>query len=121
MDKLYKYFDLTLVNQIKCSNRDENEYNNFYNYLQNQKNRSNSKIFGLPKTNNIIINNENKIIKDYVFNILIDLEKNNKLASVAILGFSKNEYGELIINFTKNISLSKNRKDIELNNKKNKK
>ena len=121
MDKLYNYFDLTLVNQINCSKRDENEYNNFYNLIQSYKNYSKSKIFGFPKTNNIIINNETKGIKDYVFNNLIDLEKNNNSNSEVILDFSKNEYGELIINFTKNVTLSGIRKNIELNNKKNKK
>ena len=90
MDKLYKYFDLTLVNQIKCSKRDENEYNNLYNFMKNYQNYSNSKIFGFPRTNNIKIYNEtNKNIKDYIFNNMIDLEKNNESTSEAILELSK--------------------------------
>ncbi len=122
MDKLYNYFDLTLVNQIKCSNRNESERTNFYNSIKN-KNISSSKIFGFPSTNNININNltnQTKNINDYIFNNLINLE-NSTLAPEIILDFSSNKYGELKINFTKNILLSNLRKDIVLNNQKLKK
>ena len=124
MDKLYNYFDLTLANKIKCENRNETEKINFYNKMKN-KNISSSKIFGFPLTNNInlnnisndnIKNNDNKI-SDYIFDNLINLENSNE-SSEAILDFSSNEFGEMKINFTKNISLSNQRKVIETNNKK---
>ena len=92
MDKLYNYFDLTLVNQIKCSNRNESERTNFYNSIKN-KNISSSKIFGFPSTNNININNltnQTKNINDYIFNNLINLE-NSTLAPEIILDFSSNK------------------------------
>ena len=120
MDKLFSYFDLTLVNQINCSKRDEIEYHNFYSTIKN-KNLSSAKIFGFPYTNNIQKNgNETINIKDYIFNNLINLETSNK-TSETILDFSTNKFGELKIHFTKNISLSNERKNIDLNNKKLKK
>jgi len=122
MDKLYNYFDLTLVNQINCSKRDENEYYNFYDSINNI-NISSSKIFGFPFTNNININNiknGTKNIKEYIFDNLIDL-RNSTLTPETIIDFSNNIYGELKINFTKNITLSNIRKNIVLNNKKIKK
>ena len=122
MDKLYNYFDLTLVNQIKCSNRNESEITNFYNSIKNE-NITSSKIFGFPSTNNININsltNQTKNINDYIFSNLINLE-NSTLKPETILDFSSNKYGELKINFTKNILLSNQRKNIVLNNQKLKK
>ena len=124
MDKLYNYFDLTLVNKIKCSNRDENEKTLFYNSIKNE-NISSSKIFGFPFTNNINLNqknlpNETKDfnINEYVFNNLINLENETTVTPETIIDFSSNEYGELKINFTKNQSLSTQRKNIALNNQK---
>ena len=124
MDKLYNYFDLTLVNKIKCSNRDENEKTLFYNSIKNG-NISSSKIFGFPFTNNINLNqknlpNETKNfnINEYVFNNLINLENEKTITPETIIDFSSNEYGELKINFTKNQSLSTQRKNIALNNQK---
>ena len=117
MDKLYNYFDLTLANQIKCSKRDENEYNTFINSIKNYKSASNSKKFGFPYTNNV---NKNKDLKEYIFKNIIDLEK-EKATSENILDFSSEPFGEIKINFTKNISLSNERKDIALNNKNNNK
>ena len=127
MDKLYNYFDLTLVNKIKCSNRDKNEKTIFYNSIKNE-NISSSKIFGFPFTNNInlnqnILSKETKDfnINEYVFNNLINLEKEKTVTPETIIDFSSNEYGELKINFTKNQSLSTQRKNIALNNQKIKK
>ena len=120
MDKLYSYFDLTLANNIKCSKRNESEYINFYKSIKNV-NLSSTKIFGFPYTNNIKLSNETKNINDYIFNNLIDIEKNNKTITETILDFSTNQYGELKINCTKNISLSNERKNIVLNNQKLKK
>ncbi len=124
MDKLYNYFDLTLVNKIKCSNRDENEKTLFYNSIKNE-NISSSKILGFPFTNNINLNqknlpNETKDfnINEYVFNNLINLENEKTVTPETIIDFSSNEYGELKINFTKNQSLSTQRKNIALNNQK---
>lgn len=122
MNKLYHYFDLTKANQIKCSDRNDREYINFYNLIKNEK-LSSTKIFGFPFTKNINknnIKNGNKTLKEYIFDNLIDLS-NSTLTSETILDFSKNNYGELKINFTKNISLSNIRKKIELNNIKAKK
>ena len=120
MDKLYSYFDLTLANNIECSKRNESEYINFYKSIKNV-NLSSTKIFGFPYTNNIKLSKETKNINDYIFNNLIDIEKNNKTITETILDFSTNQYGELKINCTKNISLSNERKNIVLNNQKIKK
>ena len=124
MDKLYNYFDLTLVNKIKCSNRNESEKINFYNSIKNQ-NISSSKIFGFPFTNNIDLNknflsNEAKsfTINEYIFNNLINLENEKTQNPETIIDFSSNEYGELKINFTKNLALSTQRKNVTLNNQK---
>ena len=122
MNKLYNYFDLTLANQIKCSNRNENEYYNFQKSIRNE-NLSSVKIFGFPYTNNINrndINNETKNINEYIFDNLIDLENSTETPET-ILDFSNNNLGELKINFTKNIALSNKRKKIALSNHKNKK
>ena len=77
MDKLFSYFDLTLANKIKCSNREKKEYSNFYNLIRNS-NVSSSKIFGFPYTKNIQLDSKIKTISDYIFNNLIDLEKKNE-------------------------------------------
>ena len=122
MNKIYNYFDLTLANQINCSNRNENEYHNFLKALKNE-NLSSVKIFGFPYTNNLnrnFITNETKNISEYIFNNLINLE-NSTMTSETILDFSKNKFGDLKINFTKNITLSNLRKNIVLNNLKNQK
>ena len=110
MDKIYHYFDLTLANKIKCSKRNETEYLNFYDSVKNL-NLSNAKIFGIPFTNNIN-KNEIKDLNKYILNNIIDLEKTNS-SSEMILDFSSNKFGELKINFTKNISLSNERKKLE--------
>ena len=119
MNELYKYFDLTLVNKIKCSNRNETEYLNFYNFIKN-KNFSKFKIFGFPSTNNIKskdLNNGAKTLNKYVLKNIINLEKTD-LKSEAILDFYSNQYGDLKINLIKNDSLAIERKKIEENNKK---
>ena len=115
MDKVYHYFDLTLVNKIKCSNRNETEYLNFYDSIK-YLNLSNAKIFGFPNTNNIDLN-DIKDLNKYISDNIIDLKKTNS-SSEMILDFSSNKFGELKINFTKNISLSNERKKIDENNKK---
>ena len=115
MDKLYNYFDLTLVNEIKCSNRNGNEYKNFIDSIKNNK-LLNTKIFGFPYTNNISKSND---VKDYIFENLINLEKDN-IPCETVLDFSSNPFGEFKINLTKNISLSNERKNIVLKNKNNK-
>ena len=122
MNKLNNYFDLTLANQIKCSNRNEKEYSNFQKSIKNE-NLSFVKIFGFPNTNNININNisnETKNINDYIFDNLINLENSTKTPET-IVDFSNNNFGELKINFTKDIALSNKRKKISLNNLKGKK
>lgn len=111
MNELYKYFDLTLVNKIKCSNRNETEYLNFYNFIKN-KNFSKFKIFGFPSTNNIKskdLNNGAKTLNKYVLKNIINLEKTD-LKSEAILDFYSNQYGDLKINLIKNDSLAIERK-----------
>ena len=119
MNELYKYFDLTLVNKIKCSNRNETEYLNFYNSIKSQ-NLSKFKIFGFPSTNHIKskdLNKETKTLNEYVLKNIINLEKKD-LNSEAILDFYSNQYGELKMNLIKNNSLANERKKIEENNKK---
>ena len=120
MDKIFNYFDLTLVNNIKCPIRNETEHLNFYNYIKNRK-ISNSKIFGFPKTNDINIDDGKKLnMSEYVLNNIIDLEnKNEDINPETILDFSSNKYGELKIQIIKNNTLSEERKKIEENNKNN--
>ena len=118
MDKIFNYFDLTLVNNIKCSVRNETERLNFYNFIKN-RNISNSKIFAFPKTNHINIDDDKKLnMNEYVLSNIIDLEnKNEEINHETILDFSSNKYGELKIEITKNNTLSEERKKIEENNK----
>jgi hypothetical protein len=115
MDKIFNYFDLTLANKIECSKRNINEYYNFYNNINQQL--SNVKIFGFPYTKSIKSFNTSNNLKEYILNNLINLEKSN-MSSETILDFSTNKYGELKINFTKNESLSNERKKLDKNNKK---
>jgi len=115
MDKIFNYFDLTLANKIECKKRDESEYKNFFNNINEQL--SDAKIFGFPYTNNIKSVNISNNLEEYIINNLINLEKSN-MSSETILDFSTNKYGELKINFTKNESLSNERKKLDKNNNK---
>ena len=115
MDKIFNYFDLTLANKIECSKRNDNEFKNFYNNIKEQL--SDAKIFGFPNTNNIKSFKTSNDLKEYIFNNLINIEKNN-MSSETILDFSTNKYGQLKINFTKNESLSNERKKLDKNNNK---
>ena len=120
MDKIFNYFDLTLVNNIKCSIRNETESLNFYNFIKN-RNFSDSKIFAFPKTNHINFKNENETISEYVLNNIIDLDNKTEEEGISppetILDFSSNKYGELKIQITKNTTLSEERKKIAEKNK----
>ena len=115
MDKIFNYFDLTLANKIECSKRNDNEYKNFYNNIN--EHLSDAKIFGFPYTNSIKSLNTPNNFKEYILNNLINLEKSN-INSETILDFSTNKYGELKINFTKNESLSNERKKLDKSNNK---
>ena len=122
MDKIFGYFDLTMANNIKCENRDQNEVDNFYNMLQN-KNLSKNKIFGFPSTINIKEKNLNitKNLQKYIFNNLESLDEitsknvTNNLNYETILDFSDNPKGELKINLIKNKILSEERIKISKN------
>ena len=115
MDKIFNYFDLTLANKIECSKRNDNEYKNFYNNIN--EHLSDAKIFGFPYTNSIKSLNTPNNFKEYILNNLINLEKSN-MSSETILDFSTNKYGELKINFSKNESLSNERKKLGKSNNK---
>ena len=125
MDKIFNYFDLTIANNIKCENREENEKENFYSMIKD-KTLLKNKIFGFPSTININkeqnINNT-KNLQHYIFNNLKNLENVNKnditskLNIETILDFSKdNINGELKINLNKNETLSKECKNKSNNN-----
>ena len=120
MNKIFDYFDLTLANNIKCENKEENEMNNFYAMIKN-KSLLKNKIFGFPSTININKAqniNTTKNLQHYIFNNLKGLENINNytisnLKFETIIDFSdNNSKGELKINLIKNKSLSEERKKI---------
>ena len=125
MNKIYDYFDLTLANNIKCDNLEENEKKNFYEMIKN-KSLLNKKIFGFPSTININKENNTKNLQKYIFNNLKSLDDINinnikeitaKLNIETILDYSKNSTkGELKINLNKNKTLSEELKKISNNN-----
>ena len=120
MNKIFDYFDLTLANNIKCENKEENEMNNFYAMIKN-KSLLKNKIFGFPSTININKAqniNTTKNLQHYIFNNLKGLENikhysTSNLKFETIIDFSdNNSKGELKINLIKNKSLSEERKKI---------
>ena len=130
MDKIYNYFDLTLANNIKCENREENEVNNFYDMIKNKSLIKNKKI-GFPSTINISKEknlNNTKNLQQYIFNNLKGIDKENNISNFeTIIEFIPDEKdnnkikGELKINLNKNKLLSEERKKISENQKNDKK
>ena len=123
MDKIFDYFDLTLANNIKCENREENEKENFYGMIKDESLLKN-KIFGFPSTININKGqngNNTKNLQHYIFNNLKSIERinNDKIDNLnfeTIIDFSNNDTkGELTINLNKNKTLSEERKKISQN------
>ena len=128
MDKIYNYFDLTLANNIKCENREENEVNNFYDMIKNKSLIKNKKI-GFPSTINISKEknlNNTKNLQQYIFNNLKGIDKENNISNFeTIIEFIPDEKdnnkikGELKINLNKNKLLSEERKKISENQNNN--
>ena len=128
MDKIYNYFDLTLANNIKCENREENEVNNFYDMIKNKSLIKNKRI-GFPSTINISKEknlNNTKNLQQYIFNNLKGIDKENNISNFeTIIEFIPDEKdnnkikGELKINLNKNKLLSEERKKISENKNNN--
>ena len=118
MDKTFNYFDLTLANNIKCENNDENNANNFYGMIKD-KNIIKNKIFGFPST--IGINqekNKTKNLQHYIYNNIKPISNTKEINNYeTILDFtSDNKNPQLKINLIKNETLSQERQKISENN-----
>ena len=113
------YQDLTKILGVNCSKKKSNSRKVI---LKNSKSlyiTKNTKKFGFPSTNKGLIGCtdglDDKILKKYVLDNLFDIENNfnNFTAPEIIVDFSKDPYGELLIDLKYNDSLSKERKKLE--------
>ena len=121
--KIFKYAqDITKINGKKCQNRKINAKKTYLSLSRSPYISKETKKIGLPLTNkdpNCLLDCVDDIaIKDYFLSHLIDMDNKyiiNKNLSEIIIDFSKNEFGEMIINVNYNETLSKERKKLENN------
>ena len=126
--KLGKYlFDLTKWKKIKCKNNKEKTKEKLLKFSSNSYINENSVHIGFPLVNkhpDLLLNfiEHNNTILQYIKENLIDMDnlylvnkiyKENK--PEYIVDYSKNPYGEIIINLNYNETLSKERKKYEIN------
>ena len=119
--KIFKYTqDITKIKGIQCKNKKteaKKKYLSKSPYLSEE-----TKKIGLPLTNKdpvcFLDGIDDHVIMKYFLSHLIDINNKNiinKNISEIIIDFSKNEYGEMIINVNYNETLSKERKKLENN------
>ena len=121
--KIGTYFlDITKIYKIKCG-KDSSGKKKTLKFSNSKYINKNTMRFGYPLTNkdSICLNYSEKINNIYLYtkNNLIDMDNmrilNKKKTNTPeiIVDFSKNKFGELIINVNYNKSLSKERKKLE--------
>ena len=113
--------DFSLLSHIRCSNKKKNARNNILKFANSPYVNKNTMKFGFPLTNNeegLKDGKDDNILKAYTKHNLIDMD--NAIPSDLpkpeyIVDFSKDSYGELIIDLNYNLSLSLERKKSEIN------
>ena len=118
--KLFQYFqDFTRLANINCSsNKDLKRI--IFKKSNSPFINNHTKIIGFPLTNKEVegrLDLKDDSLKDYVIDNIFDMENNTRNISEPelILDFSKNNFGEYIIDLKYNITLSKERKNLEKN------
>ena len=121
--KILKYLqDITKIKGINCSNLKFDAKKNFLLLSKSPYLSKDTKRIGFPMTNKdpicLLDYIDDKIIKKYFFSHLIDMDNKtqiNKIFSEIVVDFSKNPFGEMIIDVNYNETLSKERKKLENN------
>ena len=124
--KLGKYvFDFTKWKNVKCHNNKENTKQILLQYSNNTYTNESTKKFGFPLVNKnpdlfLSFNEHNNSINKYVKENIIDMDnldlvnkfyKENK--PELLVDYTKNPFGEIIINLNYNETLSQERKKLE--------
>ena len=121
--KILKYFqDITKIKGINCSNSKIKAKKKFLLLSKSPYLSKDTKRIGFPMTNKdpicLLDCIDDKIINKYFFSHLIDMDNKtqiNKIFSEILVDFSKNPFGEMIIDVKYNETLSKERKKLENN------
>ena len=121
--KILKYTqDFTRIKGIQCQNIKKNAKKKYLSLSKSQYLSEETKKIGLPLTNKdpvcFLDSVDDSAIMKYFLGNLIDVDNKNiinKNISEIIIDFSKNEFGEMIINVNYNETLSKERKKLENN------
>ena len=125
--KIGKYFlDRTKLFNLKCLNLTGKTKDNLLKESKSPYINKNTKIFGYPLMNNddlLLKSDSPKRIQQYFLNKLIDIENITQLNNIKnnkpdiMVDFSENPFGKLIIDIKFNLTLSKERKNLEKFNK----
>ena len=120
--KIMEYtLDVTKFTYKKCSNKKKHARKNLLKFSRSPYVNKNTKKFGFPLTNNEEGKKDGKddiILKSYTSHNLMDMDKEippGLAKPECIVDFSKDPYGELIINLNYNETLSLERKKLEKN------
>jgi hypothetical protein len=123
--KIGKYFqDITKIQRIKCKNRKINAKNTILKLSKSTYLNKQTKRFGLPLTNKdptcLLDFKDDILLMDYFLNNIIDMDNKTQIENITkreireiVLDFSKNVFGEMIINLYFNQTLSQERKKLE--------
>ncbi len=123
--KIGKYFqDITKIKNIKCIDRKINAKSTILRLSKSPFLNKYTKRFGLPQTNKdpicLLDFKDDILLKEYFLNNIIDMDnitenenKTKKEFREIIIDFSKNYFGEMIINLHFNKTLSEERKTLE--------
>ena len=114
--------DFTRIKGIQCKKIQKNAKKKYLSLSKSQYLREETKKIGLPLTNKdpvcFLDNVDDYAITKYFLNNLIDVDNKNNInknISEIIIDFSKNKFGEMVINLNYNETLSKERKKLENN------
>ena len=113
--------DISLLSFISCSNKIKNAKEVILKHSRSPYVNENTLKFGFPLTNNENGKRDGRddsLFREYTFNNLLDMDKPLPLGfkkPEIIVDFSKDPYGELLINLNYDEELSKERKKLENN------
>ena len=120
--KIIRYLmDFSKLGHITCLNKKKDARKNILKHSKSPHTSQNTVKFGFPLTNIDEGRKDGKddiILKNYTFGNLMDMDKpmpSNLLKPEYIVDFSKDPFGELIINVNYNKTLSYERKKLENN------